>query len=255
MTDDLFTAALSHVNAGRPVFPCWPDKTPKTTNGFHDASRAQAQLAEWFYKAPDTLLAIPTGAVSGLVVLDVDDHESLRDLFDRMPYAERIEYGGQLPRTASVKTPRGGAHYYFQYPGIEVRCSASKLAPDIDVRGDGGYVIVPPSAGYVVDEECAAAAMPRWLRGAVAVHPTVNSYRTDPAEWIALVRDGVGEGQRNDSLARVVGHLLRNDVDVNLVTEIARLVNRHRFRPPLDDAEVDRVVASIAGAELRRRGK
>ena len=77
----LLEAALRHARAGRPVFPCGPDKAPKTAHGFKDASVDPATIRRWF--AGDALLAIPTGKVSGLVVLDVDEdkggYESLRE--------------------------------------------------------------------------------------------------------------------------------------------------------------------------------
>jgi Primase C terminal 1 (PriCT-1) len=65
---------------------------------------------------------------------------------------------------------------------------------------------------------------------------------------------GASEG-RNDKLTRFVGHLLRRYVDPELVLELAYLVNDHRFRPPLEHGEVDRLVDSVAGAELRRRNR
>ena len=67
-----------------------------------------------------------------------------------------------------------------------------------------------------------------------------------------IVRDGLAEGERNDGLARLTGHLLRRYVDVDLVGELVTLVNG-RCRPPLDIEEVDQIVESIAAIELRRR--
>jgi hypothetical protein len=91
-------AALRHARAGRPVFPCWPSKQPRTPRGFRDATTDPETIQRWF-SADDAVLAVPTGRASGLVVLDVDGHlgwESLRDL---------EQAHESLPRTASVKTP------------------------------------------------------------------------------------------------------------------------------------------------------
>jgi hypothetical protein len=71
------------------------------------------------------------------------------------------------------------------------------------------------------------------------------------SEWVRIVRDGLSEGERNSGLARLVGHLLARDVDVRLVAELSHLVNQ-RCRPPLAGAEVDRIVGSIAGRQVRR---
>ena len=99
----------------------------------------------------------------------------------------------------------------------------------------------------------AAAKLPTWLRERLTGTRCSNGRRTAPEEWVRLVREGAAEGQRNDSLARLVGHLLRRDVNVDLVAEVANLVNDYRFKPPLGREEVDRVVDSIAAAEMRRR--
>jgi hypothetical protein len=217
-----------------------------TVTGFHDATRTLQTIERWFID-PDHLLAIPTGKPSGWVVVDIDGDDgwdSLRDL-------ER-DYGS-LPKTASVRTPRG-YHFYFKWPGAEVRCSASQVAPHIDVRGDGGYVIVPPSRGYEPDDQVAPIALPAWLHGLMTAH-AANGRKTPVAEWVALVRDGAAEGHRNDQLTRLVGHLLRRNVDVDLTAELAHLVNAYRFQPPLDPGEVDRTINSIAAAELRRRAR
>lgn len=246
MTTAITAAALRHAANGRPVFPCWPDKSPRTSGGFHGATLDRRRIVGWFEGVPDALLGIPTGKASGLVVIDVDGDEgweSLRDLEQKHAV---------MPRTASVKTPSAGQHFYFKWPGAEVRCSAGKLGPNLDVRGDGGYVCAPPSPGYEVDEQAPAAPLPSWLRE-LLVTPTNGRPRTPPSEWVALLRDGATEGKRNDSLARIVGHLLRCNVHVDLVAELVHLVNRDRFRPPLARDEVDRVIASIAAAELRRR--
>jgi hypothetical protein len=259
---EILDAAQRLARKGRPVFPCDPrSKRPRTKQGFKDATTDPLVIQAWFEQQPDSMLGMPTGAVSGLVVLDVDGHtgfESLREL-------ERGR--GQLPRTMSVTTPRGGQHFFFRHPTMEVRCSVGTIAPAIDVRADGGYVIVPPSRTaegrtYKVDEECAPAEMPPWLLGA-AVTAIDGPRQARPAsEFVSIVRDGVrgpeawsgttSEG-RNDALTRLCGHWLRHYLDPALVLELAQLVNQHRFRPPLATAEVDRIVDSIAGKELRRR--
>jgi Bifunctional DNA primase/polymerase, N-terminal len=130
-------AALEYARRGWHVFPC-KGKQPLTPNGFHNGSSKLDQVEKWF-KA-DVNIGIRTGRESRLVVLDIDlekggDH-ALADL-------EREH--GQLPDTVEVLTGGGGRHIYFSHPGIEVRCSAGRLGPGLDIRADGGYVIAPPS--------------------------------------------------------------------------------------------------------------
>lgn len=96
-------------------------------------------LRRWFRRSPDYNVAIVTGALSGLVVLDVDPRhggdKSLKKL-------EREH--GPLPRTLESVTGGGGRHYYFSHPGGEVR-NRTGIEPGIDLRGDGGCIVAPPS--------------------------------------------------------------------------------------------------------------
>jgi hypothetical protein len=199
---------------------------------------------------PGANIAIRTGAPSQLVVLDLDGDEGA-DALHELELAH-----GALPRTGTVQTPRGGSHYYFAHPGLEVPNSAAKLGQGIDIRGDGGYVLAPPSVGsngrrYVVDEEAPIAALPHWLLERIACQPGRGARPAPPSDWLRIVR-GVPEGQRNESLARLIGHLLRHYVDVDLVSAIAHMVN-NRCQPPLGHEELERILDSIASRELRRR--
>jgi hypothetical protein len=238
------------------VFPCEPrGKRPLTRNGLLDASTDPEIIKRSWRDAGLANVAIRTGRASGLVVLDVDGldgMDSLRDL--------EAEHG-ELPRTASVRTPRGGRHFYFQYPGDgEVRNSVGRLGVALDIRGDGGYVLAPPSLGplagrYEPDGRRSVAPLPMWLLKRITGQQALGDGRrpaTPVSEWVAIVRDGLPEGQRNDGLARLVGHLLERDVDARLVRELAHAVAQ-QFRPPLAGAEVDRVVESISSRELRSR--
>jgi hypothetical protein len=153
----MLEAALAYAKRGWPVFPCHsivngkctcgkpdcssPGKHPRTKNGFKDATTDEATIREWWRKWPNANIGIATGSESGLFVLDIDpEHggeQSLQQLKDKY---------GPLPETARVRTGSGGWHYYFRYPaGLRLPNSSSKLGPGIDTRGDGGYVIAPPS--------------------------------------------------------------------------------------------------------------
>ena len=253
---ELAVAAKRIAESGWPVFPCRPrSKTPATPNGLKDATIDGGLVGGWWEQWPDANPAVRTGCPSGLVVLDVDGdagRASLRSLEARH---------GALPETMVVSTPRGGMHFYFRHPGGDVRNSAGKLGTGLDIRGDGGYVLVPPAVGasgrrYRVEHRGPVAPL-GWLAAAVhegagtAAHP--GRPAPEPAgTWVRMVRDGLDEGERNQGIARFVGHLLARDIDARLVAELAHLVNG-RARPPLPGQEVDRVVASIAGREVRRR--
>lgn len=141
MSAPILTAALKLAHAGKPVFPCKRNKMPFTTHGFKDATTDTEQIKSWWQKWPDALLAMPTGDASGLLVLDVDLPHGPASL------AALEAQHGPLQVTLEASTRSGGRHIYFQHvPGIG--CSTGKLGPGLDIRADGGYVIVPPSPGY-----------------------------------------------------------------------------------------------------------
>jgi hypothetical protein len=135
VTDQLLAAALVYAARGWPVFPV-NGKEPLTARGFKDASLDPAGIRAWFDCYPEAGVAIATGAVSGLVVLDEDTPHGGGGSLAQL---------SRLPETYTVLTGGGGKHYYFAHPGEPVPCSAGKLGPGLDVRGDGGYVVAPPS--------------------------------------------------------------------------------------------------------------
>lgn len=140
----LAAAAARFAQAGMPVFPCMPGgKRPLIEHGFHDASSDAAQVGAWWRRWPAANIGMPTGAASGLVVVDVDVHSPVdgRASFERATAAE-LAGGWEL----LVRTPTGGMHaYYPATPGSEQRSWQAGRA-GVDFRGDGGYIVVPPSA-------------------------------------------------------------------------------------------------------------
>ena len=243
-------AALALASIGIHVFPCKARaKEPATPHGFKDATVDPEQIARWRHAEPSRNVAAATGAVSGVFVIDVDG-----------PTAEaELRKLGDLPETATVFTARG-AHRWFEYPDATcIRNSASKLAPGVDVRGEGGFVLVPPSIHpsgrrYRWGESgTTIAAAPSWLTEKVSAPASGVAAATSPGEWADLIAAGVPEGSRNCTLARLAGHLLRRRIDPYVTLELLRAWSQARCRPPLPDAAVERIVGSISARELRRR--
>jgi hypothetical protein len=124
-----------------PTFPCDVNKRPLTPNGFKDAT-----TDDWTASYPHAAMTgMPTGATSGLFVLDLDVNKQTGE---QIGEANLAALGITIPDgTPCVRTPSGGLHYYFlHHPGL--KSTANKIASKIDTRADGGYVIVPPSNGY-----------------------------------------------------------------------------------------------------------
>ena len=168
----MLAAALDYASRDLPVFPCWPSgelaKKPHTKHGFKDATTDQVQINVWWTKWPTALIGMPTGATTNLDVLDVDIDPHKGKDGEASLKALHQQHGLQLPPTCVVRTPRGGRHIYFQHPGIKVPSRTDWPGDALDVRGDGGYVILPPSRTstgcYAWEGNVAEAApLPDWL--------------------------------------------------------------------------------------------
>jgi hypothetical protein len=135
--------ALALADGGTPVFPCVREgKRPLTSNGFHDATCDSQQVCSWWTRWPDANIGIPTGDVSGIEVVDVD----VAGAASGFPMLDRARRAGLVGREiARVRTPSGGLHLYFpSVPSRSQNCWQAATA-HIDFRGNGGYVVAPPS--------------------------------------------------------------------------------------------------------------
>lgn len=253
----MLAAALGYLARGWSVLPLRPrDKRPiRSWEQWQHARPSEPQVRAWFTAWPEANLGIVTGAVSGLVVLDVDAKSGGEEAL-----AGEAALAGPMPPGPEVLTGGGGRHLYLRHPGFEVPNRVG-IRPGLDLRGDGGYVVAPPSIhpsgqpyrwrdGHAPDD-LPLPPLPRWL-----VQPAGRRGRSLRA-WRALVREGVAEGERNTTLPSLCGHLLWHGVDADVALELLLAWNRVRCSPPLPDDEVARVVASIGRlhAETRSDGQ
>lgn len=224
-------AALRYAAHGWPVFPC-NGKRPMVANGFHDATTDRETVEGWWRQWPDANVAVPTGGPSGLLVVDVDGDEG----YDSLRELEREH--GELPRTASVTTPRGGQHFYFSHPGGEVPSSAGQLGPGLDIRADSGYVIAPPSTGYVPDEQAPLAGPPAWL--------LEHLHRGRHNGSTPAVGEKIAEGERNATLTSLAGTMRRRGMGEAEIAAALQVANCERCQPPLDAQEGAGIAASVS---------
>ena len=250
----MIRAALALAQRGLAVFPCRPqDKRPATANGLKDATTDLDIIRQWWRQEPQFNLAIATGAVSGIFVVDIDGLDAEVEL--RRLEAEH----GEIPSTIEAITARG-RHVYFRSPEIPVRNSVSKIAPGIDVRGDGGYVLAPPSIHptgrrYEWSVDCASslAAGPAWLLDKISPPADGAMSALPPEAWRELVTSGAVEGTRDNTIAKLAGHLLRRRIDPFVALELLQSWNLTKCVPPLPAADIERIVDSVSSRELWRR--
>lgn len=238
--NELLDAALKYTRYGWHVFPIVPKgKRPLTPHGFKDASAAESAVRQWWARWPGANIGIATGA-SGLVVVDLDGKEGIAAWA-----LGKANNPGMNDDTLTSLTGGGGIHLIFLAPeSTIIGNSASKLAPHIDIRGMGGYIIAPPS-----------------------VHPSGKKYQWDmqchreplplpPAVLAALMKQGaqiakpiaseILERERNSTLASLAGTMRRRGMSEAAICVALMITNTEQCRPPLPLAEVQRIAANYA---------
>ena len=252
--------ALDLLRYGVAVFPCtWivdgacscgnpkcisPGKHPLVSGGFKAASKDPEQIRAWFTEYPQANVAVATGSVSGIVTIDFDPkNTTLAALVSAV-----VRRHGKLPDTARVSTGRGGQHLHYRLPeGVRIPSSVGThkkgLYLNVDVRGEGGYVLVPPSTNasgpYTWKSDLSTLAdAPAWF---VAFHSpkatpdtssnTSHTFGLESKELLAYVRscletlgpavEGQGGSNRTYAAASLVRHdyALSDDVGWELFSE------------------------------------
>lgn len=227
-------------------FPCRPnDKTPLVK--WADVATTEINMLNgWLDQWPEMNIGIATGKRSGIFVLDVDaghgGEESLAAL---------ISEHGELPNTPIALTGGGGKHYIFQHPDIQIRNvqNSGKLGKGLDIRGDGGYIVVAPSkhpsgTTYAWDKNHAPsttplAPAPEWmLKILTASAPVIQSENVEDKSAIA-------NGGRNNTLTSIAGVMRRKGMSEDAIYQALLIENKQKCIPPLSESEVKQIASSV----------
>jgi putative DNA primase/helicase len=268
--------ALDYAARRWPVSP-WAtrgnQKFPLTGHGHLDATTDRAMLEQWWARWPRAIPAIATGEPSGVIALDIDVR----------PAGSGFDSLGELgivfhPEGPTTHTPQGGCAVLFRWPGQFVKTCSGELAPHLDIRGDGGSLIVPPGPGRFWDHhlgpDTPLQVMPDWMR---IVEPEAQPI---PQEVAPLRRQRLSryaeaaldaavkaitcapDGQQRDTLNREVYSIARlaagGDLPLQLAIEslqwAARQLRSYDLRRPWRRAELDKIVCgSFTDGLLRPR--
>ncbi|MFN8525142.1 MAG: bifunctional DNA primase/polymerase [Chloroflexota bacterium] len=243
--------ALHALARGLPVFPiCSPlsegrclehgqcsnaGKRPLVRwEAYQSSLPSEQEIRSWWGRWPHANIGMATGALSGVVVLDVDSPEAKK---------MALQEGG-CDETVVVFTGKpGGTHFWFRHPGEQVRNFAARR-PGLDFRGDGGYVLMPPSrhvrgANYRWPKGMAGfelAELPGWVRDLLRPKGEADdSERHTPLD-VATVLNGVGEGQRDASLWSLACKMRGQGLPIEYARELVALA-ASRCVPPFDHAD------------------
>lgn len=240
----LHTPQGNGCSCGKPDCPS-PGKHPRTPNGVKDATTDPDAIRHWWTKWPDANIGLATGAESDIVVVDADGDAGLESL-----QTLRLLY--DLNRVPEVLTGSGGRHLYFRHPGgtFKNRVKFSSAYPGLDTRGDGGYVVAPPSLH-------ASGVRYSWLEGEGSKPPPFPRGFTEifeePAEEshngssdldLLLKPSSVPKGTRNDFLTREAGRLVRAGYRGGRLLGVLTAMNEYACVPPLPPREVEAIVQS-----------
>ncbi len=235
--------ALKYANLGWSVIPLKQDKTPLFSWKEYQTKKADKKtIKQWWKNNPDANIGIVTGAISGIVVVD-------------------IEKGGNFegyPETVTSFTGGGGRHLLFKHPGQTIPNSSRAIAELTDIRGDGGYIMAPPSihpnsSKYQWEKQdfklSDIASLP---------DPLFRSIKKSQYDKSTnMVLSGVPQGQRNVMAASIIGSILKK-IPMGQWEERAWPKFKEwndTNNPPLDTAELRTVFASIAKREKSSRVK
>jgi hypothetical protein len=216
-------------------------KHSMTDDGFYSASNDPEKVRWFFNGEPDANIAVRTGAVSGVIVVDIDPRHG-----GDQSLAHLLQENGPLPVTVTVKTGGGGSHFYFRHPGQGLTVpNRQDMLPGIDVRGDGGYVLAPPS-NHTRDDysfepgrapnEVPLAPAPLWLLDLILGN-------TEAAPTAAPTTEGMlGRGERHPTLFAMAGAMRQKGMSRAGIEAALRAENAARCSPPLEEKEIQKLV-------------
>lgn len=253
-TNNLLEQALAYLEKGWSVIPVNPEtKKPIILWKEYQAGRpTKEEITKWWTKHPNANIGLITGRISGIVVVDID------------LYHGGVEDGFQDIQTVKVKTGGGGLHYYFQYQE-NLGCYTG-IQQGIDIRANGGYVILPPSihkSGNAYEwllspDTVQLASLPQivkdWINKRTDNNENTKDQKSKKGNFDPTILEGVGEGKRNSAATSYIGKLLR-EFPINeweLVWSMVANWNKTN-RPPLPDKELKTTFESIKQRELNRR--
>ena len=241
--------ALNYIKQGKPIFPCGKNKKPLVDWGeFQKRVPTVEEVTRWWTNFPDANIGMPTGTLSGVSVVDIDPR-----------------HGGVVPPglqtlTTVVKTGSGGWHYYYSHvDGVRNADQDGTGYPGVDIRGEGGFVIVPPSVTDYIDDNGQKAG------GAydfVVVEPLIpfpiDFFKIEQKKFDASKAVlGVGVGSRNMTATSLVGSLISRypmDQWETVVWPLLRAWNTTNT-PPDDEKKVRATFESIVKTHFRNNGE
>ena len=180
-----------------------------------------------------------TGGEAGLFALDVDPRKG-----DAKSLAYLEAQHGKLPETRTANTGGGGVHHLFKYPDFPVKNSTGDLALGLDIKGEGGAIVVAPSLHasgkrYSWRNSAPIANAPEWFLR------LLREAQKSRANGSAAIGVAISEGRRNDTLTSLAGSMRRRGMGAEEIEAALLVTNNKRCDPPLAEDEVRKIASSV----------
>lgn len=246
----MLDAALSYARLGLAVFPLVEGaKNPATAKGFKNASTDEKTVRTWWMRNPNYNIGIACG--NGTMVIDLDVDEA-KDEDGTATLRKWEDDNGKLPETATAVTGRGGLHMLYRIDG-EARCSANpKLG--VDVRGDGGYIVAPPSihpngTQYAWERDPREHEIAEADGNVMAFIEFVQGKKDEDGSKALSIPGEIESGGRNNTLFKMACSLQSKGLSNSAILAAVMAENAEKCNPPLSNNEVRRLVESALTKE------
>lgn len=228
----------TYVDRGWSVLPIAQGKKSPAMQSWTDYTKTAAtieQLDTWFKALTGAGIGVVTGRLSGIVVIDMeaDCPTSLDDVLAAFPTGLVSHTGG------------GGYHLFYKYPpNVEKVGNRVKIYDGVDIRGDNGFIVLPPTRHPSGGEY-------KWVSvGEPGAFPMALIDQLDKPEkkasdmWVTSLLDGVGEGERNNSCARLAGYFASKLMPIDVTKALLGEWNE-KNTPPMSNVELERTIESV----------
>jgi len=237
--------ALHYAGMGMAVFPIKPrSKQPLTDHGLKDASKDPAQIESWWSRWPTANIGIATGAVSGgLVVIDLDVDKD-KGIDGRVTLREWEAEHEKLPNSTWLAITGRGGYHYFYHDTSTVR-NRTGIYEGIDIRGDGGYVVAPPSIhpnGNTYEWEQDPMLYPLAEASGAVFDFLVGPVMKDPETIPFEIPEQIPDGQRTTTMVKLVCSQQAKGLSDDAIMAAVRAENEAKCVPPLTDQELKKEV-------------
>lgn len=248
MGSQLSESAMHYAHLNLPVFPLIPRSKYPMFKGWPDQATSDPEIvSRWWKQNPDSNIGLACGHRAGIFVIDVDPKNGGDETYEHL-----VSKHGRLPDTWQQITGGGGFQQFYRYPNFHVH-NAAGLWPGVDIRGEHGYVVMPPSIHPTTGREYAwdglddientqLAEAPAWVLEALYQRSAGGTTRRSDKLPVALQ---IPSGLRNETLTALAGAMRRMGMELDELRVTLRETNQRRCVPALFEQEIELICQSV----------